>query len=108
MKHTMGLQPIPFDLIRNGNKTVELRVYDEKRRNVNIGDTIEFTCNDDSITVVVTGLYISDTFENLFQMFDINAAGLPDTETALSVMSKFYPIEFQNQHGVVGIQIKLK
>ena len=31
MKHKMSLRDIPFNSIKNGTKTIELRLYDEKR-----------------------------------------------------------------------------
>lgn len=39
----MNLAPSPFEMIKSGEKTIELRLYDEKRRAVGVGDTIEFT-----------------------------------------------------------------
>ena len=32
MTHEMRLHDEPFNLIKNGTKTIELRLYDEKRR----------------------------------------------------------------------------
>ena len=40
--HFMRLQPAPFGLIRDGKKSIELRLYDEKRRKLRIGDGILF------------------------------------------------------------------
>ena len=39
----MKLNPAPFEMIKSGQKTIELRLYDEKRQLVNIGDEIVFT-----------------------------------------------------------------
>ena len=39
----MKLQKSPFERIKKGTKTVEFRLYDEKRRKINIGDQIEFS-----------------------------------------------------------------
>lgn len=36
----MRLHKEPFELIKNGSKTIELRLYDEKRQMINLGDTI--------------------------------------------------------------------
>lgn len=33
----------PFKLIKLGSKTIELRVYDEKRREMQVGDYLYFT-----------------------------------------------------------------
>ena len=42
MKHTMKLRPNPFRMILCGEKTYELRLYDEKRQCIKIGDKIVF------------------------------------------------------------------
>ena len=42
MIHRLGIQPKYFDYIKNGTKRIELRLYDEKRQKIAIGDTIEF------------------------------------------------------------------
>ena len=39
----MKLQEDPFERIKNGTKTVEFRLYDEKRQTIQIGDEIEFS-----------------------------------------------------------------
>ena len=48
MEHSMKLNVEPFEAIRNHKKTVEIRLNDEKRQKVKIGDTIVFTNIDDS------------------------------------------------------------
>ena len=41
-EHIMKLHPEPFAKIKDGSKTIELRLYDEKRQRISIGDTIRF------------------------------------------------------------------
>ena len=56
--------------IKNGTKTIEFRLYDEKRQQVKIGDKIEFSKLPDlqeTLIVDVIDLYREDTFENLFR-----------------------------------------
>ncbi len=36
--HQMKLQNSPFQKIQKGMKTIELRLYDEKRQKVKVGD----------------------------------------------------------------------
>ena len=43
MIHKMKLNKNPFERIKNGTKTVEFRLYDEKRQQIKIGDKIEFS-----------------------------------------------------------------
>ena len=43
MLHQMKLKESPFERIKNGTKTIEFRLYDEKRKQIKIGDKIEFS-----------------------------------------------------------------
>lgn len=70
MIHKMKLNESPFERIKNGTKTIEFRLYDEKRQQIKIGDQIEFSKLPDlqeKLLVDVTELYREDTFENLFR-----------------------------------------
>lgn len=70
MLHKMKLNEGPFERIKNGTKTIEFRLYDEKRQQVKIGDKIEFSKLPDlqeKLIVDVIDLYREDTFENLFR-----------------------------------------
>ena len=59
MKHEMKLNNGPFERIKNGTKTIELRLNDEKRQLLKIKDLIEFTnrTNDEKILVEIENLY---------------------------------------------------
>ena len=62
----MNLTPAPLRMIREGRKTIELRLYDEKRKQISIGDIITFVNTedkDDELTARVTDLYVFNTFE---------------------------------------------
>lgn len=39
----MKLQPQPFEAIKSGRKDIEMRLYDEKRKQIKKKDLIEFT-----------------------------------------------------------------
>ena len=108
MEHRMKLVDFAFKLIKNKEKDIELRLNDEKRRLVNIGDTIVFTNIDtkEELKVEVTNLYKYDTFEELFNNFDHKRFGI-NTEEDASCMDDFYTKEEQNKYGVLGIEIKL-
>ena len=43
MTHEMQLRQEPFECIVHAIKTIELRLYDEKRQRINIGDKIRFS-----------------------------------------------------------------
>ena len=68
--HIMKLNPSPFEKIASGRKTVELRLYDDKRRRIDIGDRIIFSNLEDpeqKIAVKVKSLHRYATFEDLFK-----------------------------------------
>ena len=48
MLHEMTLFPKPYASISSGQKTIELRLYDEKRQSIHIGDQIRFTNTEDA------------------------------------------------------------
>ena len=41
MTHIMNLNDGPFQLIKNGHKDIEMRLYDERKKSLKIGDNIE-------------------------------------------------------------------
>ena len=45
MRHEMKLNNSPFVSIKNKTKTIELRLNDDKRQKINVGDEIEFINN---------------------------------------------------------------
>ena len=107
MLHQMKLNKEPFERIKNGTKTIEFRLYDEKRRKVKIGDKIEFSKLPDlqeKILVDVLDLYTEPSFEELFEKL------YEDKEIAkqkANAMYEIYSPENEKKYGVVGIKIKL-
>ena len=51
--HAMKLKPAPFAMIAAGKKTIELRLYDEKRQTIAVGDLIEFENTENSGEVLL-------------------------------------------------------
>ena len=108
--HEMRLNSEPFEKIKNGSKTIELRLNDEKRRLVNIGDTITFTnlSNNEKIKVKVINLYKYNSFKELFSKIDNRLFGhIDNNKDNYKVMNKYYSKEEEQKYGVLGIEIKL-
>ena len=103
----MKLQESPFERIKNGTKTVEFRLYDEKRRKIKIGDQIEFSKLPDlqeTILVDVLDLYREDTFKNLFKKLFTDE---DEIKKETKSMYQYYSPDEEKQYGVVGIKISL-
>ena len=113
MTHEMNLHDGPFDMIKCGKKIYELRLYDEKRRNIKIGDEILFTRSrggDDYMRCLVVDLHLFDNFAELYATLPLLQCGYTDDDVdsaAPSDMDVYYPKERQAAYGVVAIEIKL-
>ncbi|MBE6536776.1 MAG: ASCH domain-containing protein [Ruminococcaceae bacterium] len=113
MTHFMNLQPEPFELISNGTKTIELRLLDEKRKNIAVSDILIFKKkNDESNTIscTVKKLHVFNTFEELYRSLPLEKCGyLPHQVKNASAkdMEIYYSKETQKRYGVVGIEIEL-
>lgn len=84
MTHKMNLNPEPFEMIRTGQKTIELRLNDEKRQKIKVGDMIEFTQTETGqklITEVIT-LHRFDTFTELYQELPLLKCGYTEADIA--------------------------
>lgn len=110
MIHKMNLHDEPFKKIKNGTKTVEMRLNDEKRQLINIGDTIEFKnrITFEIIKVSVIGLVKFKNFDELYNSFDKFVIGynIEDIANPLD-MEKYYSKEEITKYGVLAILIKL-
>ena len=40
--HKLNVKEKYYNMLKSGTKTIELRLFDEKRRKIKVGDTIEF------------------------------------------------------------------
>lgn len=110
MKHEMRLHNRPFEKIKRKTKTVELRLYDEKRKLIKIGDIIEFEnrVTQEKINVEVVKIHIFKSFKELYQNFDKISIGYDENEEANPKdMEQYYTKEEQEKYGVVGIEISL-
>lgn len=107
MQHSMKLLQQPFEDIKNGTKTIEFRLNDEKRRQIKIGDTITFYLMPDlkeSITTEVLDLYKTETFEKLLNNVLNDKNKIKET---LDIINAIYSKEDEQKYGVLGIKIKL-
>ncbi len=112
MIHEMRLTPEPFEKIKAGKKTIEIRVYDEKRQKVKVGDIIVFhklPDNTETIKIEVVGLSIFKSFHDLFSNFDKSKFGHDQNlsiDKEIEMQRAYYNEEEEKKYGVVGIHIQ--
>jgi ASC-1-like (ASCH) protein len=101
-----------FDIIVNKDKDVEIRLNDEKRRKLKIGDKLVFLKRPDdieSISATVTNLVYFDSFIDVTNYYDMKRIYLDNTskEDYINLMKRFYSDEEVSKYGVVAIEFKL-
>ena len=113
MTHYMSLHPQPFKMIECGSKTIELRLLDEKRKSIQVGDELIFKNTADASTTLsckVKKLHIFADFEELYRALPLDKCGyLPEELATASAkdMEIYYSADKQLQYGVVGIELEL-
>ena len=106
MEHKMKLLERPFNEIKDGTKEVEFRLFDDKRKQIKINDTIEFSKLPElkeKIKVEVRNLYQYPTFKELLEKVGYNDQEL---EKKLKGIYSIYTKEQEEKYGVLGIKIK--
>jgi ASC-1-like (ASCH) protein len=111
--HHMKLDPEPYEMIKSGEKTIELRLYDEKRRKIRPGDEIVFTNNatGETIRTQVIKLHCFSSFEELYRTLPLLKCGYTKDDISLarpSDMEQYYSADDQTRYGVVGIELLLQ
>jgi len=106
--HELKLAAEPFIAIQSGRKTIECRLYDEKRQTIQLGDELVFTNREDpnqTVRVKVTGLLRYTTFDDLFNSAAPATFGSESKESLLEQIRQFYPEAEERRYGVLGIVI---
>ena len=77
MIHYMNLVPSAFKKIKDGSKTIKLRLNDEKRQRINVEDTVVFNCSltKDIIAAQVVKLHKFSDFKELYNALPLEKCG---------------------------------
>lgn len=108
--HCMNVDGQWFDKIVDGTKTVELRLNDDKRRCVKVGDYVVLNNLDKAAdltkcVVQVKALHVFDSFAVLYKTLDMTKCGYSSNDVAdPDDMLTYYSAERQAEWGVVGIE----
>lgn len=100
-----------FEIIKSGIKNVEVRVNDEKRRKMKVGDEIVFLkrpLENEKIVTKIIGLKIYNNFFDLVKDYEIERLYLNTftKEEFVDLLGRFYSIEEQEKYGVVAIEFE--
>lgn len=108
----MRLNPQPFEMIKSRQKTIELRLYDEKRRKIKSGDIIKFINSETGSYIVcqVSKLHIFSSFAELYNNLPLLRCGYTEEDIGTADakdMDEYYTPNEQKKYSVVGIELNL-
>ncbi|WP_096189612.1 ASCH domain-containing protein [Evansella halocellulosilytica] len=112
MIHKMRLFDEPFQAMKSGKKTVEVRLNDEKRRNVEVGDQIQFSKlpeGDESLNVEIIALDRYGTFREMYEAIPAGKFAAEERTIDEMVMRTYdiYSKEQEQMWGTLAISVKL-
>ncbi|MCL2439993.1 MAG: ASCH domain-containing protein [Alphaproteobacteria bacterium] len=110
--HRMRLHAEPFAQISAGKKQVELRLNDEKRQNISVGDTVIFTSREsgEELKMRVIGRVLFKDFRTLEEFMTSERCGFTRDAPAgydLTFMDKIYSAADIAKFGALGLVIEL-
>lgn len=101
-----------FEVVRNGDKNVEVRINDEKRKKLKIGNEIIFLKRPlevETLKAEVIDLKYYESFKKLVDDYEVERLYSKEIskEEFLSLLHRFYSLEEEKEFGVVAIHFKL-
>ena len=103
----MHLESEIYNLVNNNIKDIEIRINDEKRRKLKIGDiiTIINRGNNDAFKVKITNLEYFSSFNDCINNYDLKRLynDKITSDEFLDLLYKFYTKEDEIKYGVIAI-----
>lgn len=112
MIHEMKLKEIYFDKVKCGEKIYEIRLNDEKRKMISVGDFVIFKKEPELkevISTIVKDLTYFESFDEMIDVLPVNKIGFIDVEKSViaDIYHQFYSREDEQKYGVVAIKVEL-
>lgn len=109
-RFSMSLRPEYYEMVRSGEKDIELRLYDEKRRRMRNGDMLliyNAQNRNDYIRAKIVRLHIAKSFADLATKISMPRTGFASLNALMSAIEKFYDTEMESKYGIVGIELEV-
>ncbi|MBP6882047.1 MAG: ASCH domain-containing protein [Candidatus Levybacteria bacterium] len=108
--HELKLATTPFESIKSGGKIIESRLFDERRKEIEIGDELRFINRDHPQSIIrakVIDLMRYRSFEEMFKDNNPSDFGGESVDWLMKQIREFYSPEDEMKDGVLGILFKL-
>lgn len=113
MKHTMGLIKNQMDLIRNGSKTIEIRLNDVKRQAIKTGDVIAFTQVENPSIILEVNVGQITLFPNFKELYlsyspiEVGSYAEDSIDKMLADTYTIYSPAVERKFGALAIEVSL-
>lgn len=112
MEYKMGLQQKYFYNMKQGSKRIELRINDDKRKLLKVGDIIYFLLEPDrknSLKAKIVSLSKYKNFNEAVDNIPIEylSSSTDTKEEYLNDLNKYYSQQEQDEYGVLAIEIQV-
>lgn len=112
MTHEMKLRAIYFDKIKNGEKIYEIRLNDEKRQIIDVGDVIVFKKEpelSETINTIVKDLIYFESFDEMASTLPLEKVGFENQplDEVVAIYHQFYTKEDESKYGIVAIKVEV-
>lgn len=107
--HQMRLHPEHFKSVKDGNKTIEIRLNDPKRQLIEVGDTIEFLLRPElteRLQAKITDKSIFKTFKEAYEAYPSKQYGA-SSATEWERMYDYYTPEDEAEFGVLSLHLQV-
>ena len=109
-RFSMNLQHTYYDMIKSGDKDIELRLYDEKRRKMRNNDIVliyNAQNPSDYMKCKIVRLHIAKSFADLSAKISMPRTGFATLNSLMNAVSKFYSEDLESKYGIVGIELDI-
>lgn len=108
MKYVMNSNYISFNKMKNGERSVEVRLFDKKRQQLKIGDIIEFVNIEtkEKLLTQLKGIAIFENFSDMVDYLTPQLLGYPNKEELILRFERLYPVDMVARFNIVGLFIK--
>ena len=111
MIHEMKLKAFYFNKIKNGQKIYEIRLNDEKRKLIDVGDVIIFKKEPElteTLQTIVKDLVYFKSFKEMADTLPSEKIGFENMskDEVESIYYSFYSIENELKYGVIAIKVE--
>ncbi len=109
-RFSMSLRPEYYEMLKSGEKDIELRLYDEKRRRMQNGDLVLIYNAKNPVEYLrtrIVRMHIARSFADLSAKISMPRTGFASLNSLMTAIAQLYDPDVESKYGIVGIEIEI-